>query len=101
MDCARDPPLTYASFGQGFMRSYCTGCHSSLLPDGLREGAPVGINLDTYADVQQWAERILVRVDAEQNPMPPGGGPRIEDLANVHEWLTCKVADDVAAGEQP
>ena len=100
-DCTHDPPLSYASFGQGFMTSYCTGCHHSLLPDGQREGAPMGVDLDTYADVQQWAERIVARVETEENPMPPGGGPRADEIVNIREWIACKVADDIAAGEQP
>lgn len=99
-DCVHDPPLSYANFGKGFMQQYCTACHASLLPEGLRMDAPIGVNLDTYADVQRWSDRIIARVEDTENPMPPGSGPRAEEIANLREWMACKVADDMAATEE-
>lgn len=44
--CERDPPLSWDRFGQQFMHTHCAGCHSSSLPEALREGAPIGVDLD-------------------------------------------------------
>ena len=45
-DCSTSP--TWESFGQGFLRTWCTPCHSSGLPEGARQGAPLGVDFDTY-----------------------------------------------------
>lgn len=89
--CDRVPPLTYDNFGKGFVTEHCAGCHSSLVPEDHREGAPAGVDLDTYEGVLRWAARVEARaVDAEAG-MPPGGGPSEEERALLAEWLTCTV----------
>lgn len=93
-DCDRSPPLSWHSFGQGFMGKHCTGCHSSLLPDSHREGAPASVNFDTYADVVAQADRIAARALGDEPTMPPGGGPSAEEQALLAEWLRCGVAED-------
>lgn len=98
--CTRDPPLTWDSFGQGFMATHCAGCHSSLLPEGMREGAPPGVDLDTYAGVLEYAERVGARSLGEAPTMPPGGGPSEAERARLAEWLACAVAADLAALEE-
>lgn len=95
--CGREPPLTWANFGEGFMTKHCTGCHSSLLPEPMREGAPVGVDFDTYAAVLDWAPRIEATALGEAPAMPPGGGPGADELALLEEWLACEVAADRAA----
>lgn len=94
--CGRNPPLTWANFGEGFMTKHCTGCHSSLLPENLREEAPLGVDFDTYQGVLDWAPRIEARSLGEAPDMPPGGGPGAEELVLLAEWLTCEVAADRA-----
>jgi len=92
LDCeAREPALDYANFGEGFLRKHCTACHSSAIEDAeMRNGAPVGVDLDTYDDAFALAERIRARViDPESPTMPPGGGPTEEELAQLDEWLAC------------
>ena len=89
--CGRTPPLTYENFGQGFLRSHCTGCHGVLLPEEQREGAPLGVDFDTWGDVLNWAERIEIRTAEET--MPPGGGPSAEERAKLAEWMACDVAE--------
>ena len=89
--CDRDPPLTYTNFGQGFIGRHCAGCHSSLLPEDHRNGAPLGIDLDTLEGVQKWAERVRVRTVPADGGMPPGGGPTEEERAMVAEWLECSL----------
>jgi uncharacterized membrane protein len=90
--CDRDPPLDYLTFGKPLMQTHCTGCHSSLVREDQRNDAPVGLDLDTYDDVVEWAERIRVRAVEEQD-MPPGGGPSDEERALLAEWLDCEVIE--------
>ena len=62
--CAHDPPLSWENFGHGIVTRHCLGCHSALLPAEKREGAPVGIDFDTYGDVLSRADRIAARSTA-------------------------------------
>ncbi len=87
--CDRDPPLDYALFGEGYMSTHCTGCHSSLLSGEDRVGAPDGVDLETYDGVLLWADRIDARATGAEPTMPPGGGPTEEDIALLEEWLYC------------
>jgi uncharacterized membrane protein len=68
---------TYASFGESFMASYCTGCHSREAGD--RHGAPSDIELDTEADVIQHASEIdqtaAAGPSAKNTAMPDMSGP--------------------------
>ena len=91
--CPRSPPLTYSNFGEGILNKHCIGCHSSLLPEDRREGAPLGVDLDSYASVLVWADRIHARV-IDSEDMPPGGGLVGEELEMIQEWLVCQVAQD-------
>ena len=88
--CPRDPPLSYDNFGQGFLRRHCAGCHSSLLPQEQRNGAPISINLDSYADAKIWADRIAATALGDAPTMPPGGGPTDDEKALLEEWLDCE-----------
>ncbi len=92
--CDRDPPLSYTNFGQGFLGRHCTGCHSSLLPEGHRVGAPLGVDLDTLEGLRQWAERVHVRTVPTDGGMPPGGGPTEEERAMLSEWLECTILSE-------
>ena len=81
-----DDRITYATVAEPFLRNYCTGCHASKLELGNRFGAPVSVNLDTYADAKQWAVRSYVRAVHFQT-MPPSGGYRtlnVNDLSSGH-----------------
>lgn len=68
---------TYASFGQHFFTTYCTGCHSRDATD--RHGAPSDQNYDTEADIQQHAMSIDVEAaagpQATNTAMPDMSGP--------------------------
>ena len=100
VSCDRDPPLTYGNFGKGFMGKHCAGCHSSLNPDGHRKGAPLGVDLDTYDGVLQWAYRTHARAVGENAGMPPGGGPGPDELLRLEEWLECGVFPAVEAAAE-
>ena len=95
LDCNRTPPLTYHNFGKGYMDLHCNGCHSALLPEQHRVGAPVGISFDTYKEVMDWVDRIDARSNSVDFPMPPGGGPTEKELEMFNEWLYCSVRSDI------
>ena len=95
-ECAREPPLDYTGFGEGFLTTHCLGCHSSLLPAEMRHDSPVGVDFDTYERVLQWADRIEARATGAEPTMPPSGGPSKDEIALLTEWLHCQVAEDVA-----
>jgi uncharacterized membrane protein len=100
VDCDRSPPLVWDNFGKGLMDKHCNGCHSVLVPESQRQGAPTGVDFNTYADVIEWRERIRARAttaELESPTMPPGGGPGAEELALLEEWLACEVAKDAEA----
>ena len=96
-DCDRTPPLSWENFGEGFMSTHCEGCHSALVPVDLREGAPVGVDFNSYSDVLQWVERIELRSVDPDAGMPPGGGPSEAERTILHEWLVCGVYPDAEA----
>ena len=90
----REPALTYANFGEGFMDKHCNGCHSSYLPEGMRSGAPVGVDLDSYPSVLEWVHRVEARGTGSAPTMPPGGGPEPVEVDQLEEWLLCNVWED-------
>lgn len=96
-ECAHEPALTWANFGEAYMVQYCDACHASTLPAEKREGAPLGIDFDTYQGVLDFADRVAVRAVPDDADMPPGGGPSEGERANLAEWLDCQVAADLEA----
>ena len=50
VDCS----LTWDGWADGFFSTYCRSCHSVATAE--RHGAPTGVDLDTRADVIEWAE---------------------------------------------
>lgn len=81
--------LDYGNFGAPFVVNWCRGCHSSAVPAGMRQRAPLDVNFDTEADVRLHAERIRVRSTGATPTMPPAGGPSAEERALLAEWLAC------------
>ena len=99
-ECRDDPALTWDNFGKGHMDKHCNGCHSVLIPEYQRQGAPAGVDFNTYGDVLEWRDRIVARgtrAVLDEPTMPPGGGPSDEELSNLLEWLDCEVAKDKSA----
>ena len=87
--CADAPTLTYDTFGNGFLATYCNGCHGAGVPD--RQGAPEMVVFDTREQADMFADRILARaIPAEGvTPMPPAGGITQDDLDRLEIWLNC------------
>lgn len=99
LPCDRDPPLTWETFGRGHLAEHCTGCHSGYLASARqREGAPPGIDFDTWEDLLRHADRVWVR-GVRQGGMPPGGGPDQQEQQLFEEWMACEVLP--AAGFHP
>ena len=81
---AVDASLTWARWGDGFFRTYCTSCHSAAAEN--RRGAPESVDFDSEAAVLGWGERIRVRV-IEEATMPLGGGVTDGDLLLLDRYL--------------
>jgi uncharacterized membrane protein len=93
--CDRTPPLTYDNFGRGYLEMHCNGCHSSLLPEAHRVGAPANVDFDNKSMVLEWADRIEARATGDLPTMPPGGGPTPTEVAQLEEWLYCTLLPQV------
>lgn len=85
----KDSILTWENFGQSFVRNWCAGCHSAEIAPGDRYNAPVGIDLDTLAEVRKHAVRNIARATGENPTMPPGGGPGAHEREQFATWLEC------------
>lgn len=98
--CPSDNPLTFRSFGAGFLRTWCTGCHSSTLPEADRQDAPTDVNFDTHALYLPHANDVYARAvveahalaadaDASVAPMPPAGLVPEPELRRLAQWIAC------------
>jgi len=81
--------LTYDNFGGPFMLDWCRGCHSSGQPDGMRQGAPLGVDFDDRPHVLQWSTEIEALATGTMPSMPPAAGPSVEERAMLAEWVHC------------
>jgi len=88
--CTRDPPLSYQNFGKGILDRHCNGCHSDVVRENQRGGAPLDVNLNKWDYVIQFAERIQVRAVAQRD-MPPTGTMTELERNQLAEWLRCSV----------
>jgi uncharacterized membrane protein len=78
--------LTYATFGAGFMASWCRSCHGAA--QSMRQEAPEAVNFDTLAEVRAQRLRVLQRTSIDRT-MPPAGGPSTAERELLAEWLRC------------
>lgn len=97
--CPSDNALTYRSFGAGFLRTWCTGCHSSTLAADDRQDAPDGVDFDLAASLAEHAPSIYDRAvvegrkletdPASASPMPPAGVVPAAELRRLEQWIAC------------
>lgn len=80
--------LTYETFGEAFLISWCRGCHSRDLEESMRQGAPLEVNFNALAEVRARARRVAFLV-GEARTMPPAGGPGDGERALLVEWVGC------------
>jgi uncharacterized membrane protein len=92
--CSDGSPLTYDSFGHAFVDAYCTRCHASAVTGLARNGAPVDLDFDTLARIQENADRIDAQ--AASGPlrhnivMPPSDPfPTTAERTDLGVWLAC------------
>jgi cytochrome c1 len=101
--------LTWDNFGQQFMASYCTACHSSTLARSQRNGAPLYHDFDSLRGVLQIPDHIDEYAGsgpaAHNSVMPlsrcpstPGGPldrdcpiPSDAERTNLSMWIACEV----------
>ena len=77
---------SWLNTGRPFFRTYCTSCHAEDATE--RFGAPEGVDFDSEQDVQDYEERIYIRV-LDEGTMPLGGGIPEEDLELLEIYLEC------------
>ena len=77
--------VTYAEHIRPLLETTCTGCHASAREGADRNGAPTGVDFDTYANIALWAERANARIQA--GSMPPSGGLDSDDRALFQKWV--------------
>lgn len=97
--CPADNPLTYRSFAAGFLRTWCTGCHSSSLPAKDRQDAPDDVDFDSAAAYRASATLVYDRAvlegrkleadPASASPMPPAGVVPAAELRRLEQWIAC------------
>jgi uncharacterized membrane protein len=77
--------VSYTDHIQPLLEGHCTGCHASYRQGADRNGAPVGIDLDTYSDAVASAERANARIQA--GTMPPSGGLSDYERGLFQRWV--------------
>ena len=92
--CPADSTLTYQSFGEPFMTSYCTSCHSSKLMGADRHGAPLLHDFDTLPGIMVFDQHIdetTASGPAATNTSMPldGPAPSLDERRQLGEWLAC------------
>lgn len=68
------------------IRPNCLGCHSSTLQGGQRNGAPEGVNYDTFAGAKQFGDRIVQRA-VKLMTMPPRGPIGDKEKQALKNWM--------------
>lgn len=85
VDCNAGVVPTY---GEVALLNSCIACHSSALQAGARNGAPGGIDYDTYDGAAANAEHGAAEV--YEGKMPPGGGNLpAADTEAFYSWALC------------
>ena len=90
------PPTDSGDNGQGDVVSYsvhirpilelrCTPCHSSSRQGLERNGAPPGINFDTFSAARAASPKANPRI--QSGTMPPGGGIPKEERLLFQSWV--------------
>lgn len=85
--CADAPLQTWETFGRGFLRAHCQGCHASGVDD--RRGAPADVVFDAHDDAVRSSTRILARAGGDAPTMPPAGGVPEDDRERLRLWIEC------------
>lgn len=92
--CPTPQTLTYANFGQSFMKNNCLRCHSTSVKGEARKGAPDDHNFDLVDDIRALANHIDQYAGSGPsgtNEIMPKDDPKpsTEDRRKLSEWLAC------------
>lgn len=96
-----DPGLEYCppdsdaeqAEGQQWITFSCTNfCHSESRVGDARGGAPEGMNFDTPEQMIADAQAIYDSIVRTENPMPPNGSLRRDQIELVRIFLACGLA---------
>ncbi|MEZ5357227.1 MAG: hypothetical protein R3F48_00260 [Candidatus Zixiibacteriota bacterium] len=77
--------VTYTADIKAVLDSRCISCHSSSLTGLDRNGAPVGVNFNTYSAAVANASAANVRI--QSGTMPPTGGLPQGERSLFQEWI--------------
>ncbi|MGE0397255.1 MAG: hypothetical protein AB7T06_11085 [Kofleriaceae bacterium] len=88
-DTCEQSILTYDNFGELFMLDWCRGCHSSALPEGMRQDAPLALDFEDLETIRELAPMIAAKATGPMPVMPPAAGPSDDERALLAEWLAC------------
>ncbi len=77
--------ITYTDQISFLLNNNCVECHASNKEGAERNGAPIDVNLDTYENVIEVAERANIQIQA--GTMPPTGGLQLELRALFQQWI--------------
>lgn len=81
--CPSGSSLTYASFGQSFMDTYCTSCHSGNERPDLSSADAVKRELHGVLNTAAAGPK------ATNNAMPTDGDIPADERVKLGEWLAC------------
>ncbi len=84
---AAKAPVTYETV-KGIFQANCEGCHSDQLPRGRLKLNEFPFRSDRLGTDQTVIVReILLRMQADQNSMPPGGKRPNDEVAKIQQWM--------------
>ena len=87
--CPEDSVVTWESFAESFITTRCLACHTENHSGTDRQGAPEGIDFDSYEAVVAHASRVAAVATGSSPTMPPADGVEEADRARLAEWLAC------------
>ena len=78
--------VTYDDPIEAILARHCTSCHAADQAGAARNGAPAGVDYDTFAGAAASAQRARARIN--NDTMPPGT-PKVsaDDKALVACWI--------------
>ncbi|MBI5507902.1 MAG: hypothetical protein HY903_04005 [Deltaproteobacteria bacterium] len=92
-ECDVTNAVSYAGDIRPLFESYCLPCHSATAAD--RQGAPAGLNFDTYAEAS--ANAALANSVIQPGLMPPdflGRAPTDGERCRFQAWVDAGAPDN-------
>jgi uncharacterized membrane protein len=88
-DCSTlEPVPTFEDLQRGILQ-ICHRCHSAQVSGAARNGAPDGVNFDTYEEFKVFADTASFLVEKRVMPFPDGGGPTEAQRRELYAWAAC------------